>query len=310
MTTLRYYVKQTHTSLSSALPDIVRFLINDHPTITGPGWTIVEAQSGANREVPSDSSNLDSLVSATDWPNGSISVGDWIVLESADALNTNHFQLYIEYQATSQINFMVIPFEDFSTGGGAASPPTFPSTAFGEGASLFTMSVYTTTAGYTVIADEGMMHFLVDELQDQLSWTFIGELIADPLRDSRPYVLRDVEATVAHSNQGYNRLSPFDNTTILVSGVPTLFGNASSGNPLHEEGQGKSSGFKNDFVLPVGILFSDSGHQHFAGYMRDTYSVFDLLGFIGITPDRRFFYFNSTTSSPGVAVKWDGTSEY
>ena len=94
MVTTRFYPAVPHGTLLEALPQMVRWLVNDHPTYTGPGWTIVEASSNSRREVPSNPSNIDSLAQATDWAAGSIAINDWIVLESANANNSNHFQIY------------------------------------------------------------------------------------------------------------------------------------------------------------------------------------------------------------------------
>lgn len=309
MPTPQYYVKQGHDLPADALPDMVRFLINDHPTITGPGWTIVEAQAGGNREVPSDSTDLDSLVSATGWPNGSLAVGDWIVLESANANNTNHFQLYIEYESTVAYSFKLIPLQDFATGGGAASPPTLPSTSVGTGTSLFAYSTFNHFANYTIIADEGMMMFLLDGSNAGLRFTYIGEVnVPDPVRDSRAYVIRDGETNVEHTNSGWDRLSPMDQITLLT-GVPVMFGLVGTGIPLHDMNAGRM--FDVDYILPVGVWFNSPGddHDHFAGWLRYCFSGrMRSFGHVAITPDRRWFAVANGTSDPAIFIQWNGVN--
>jgi len=314
MATTRYFARQTFSSLGIALPQIVRFLINDHATITGPGWTIVEAQSASNREVPSDVSDLDSLVSATDWPAETISTGDWIVLESANANNTNHFQLYIEYDTATSIRFMLMPLEDFTTGGGAASPPTFPATAFAEGALTFLMTMATGAVVYSVIADEGMMALLVDDFGIlTCDWTYIGELDPSfPTTDDRCYVVWDDESAVNFNagNQTINRLSPLDDSTLLIGTSTDLYAWGPN-NRIHEVavGLGRISGQQT--LFPVGVWFNNAGHQHFAGFMRNIFSIHSNVGNRGTLNNRELmFRNNSSLASPGIVFAWDGLTDY
>ena len=315
--TTRVFARQTFSSLGAALPQIVRFLINDHATITGPGWTIVEAQSASNREVPSDSSNLDSLVSATDWPAETISTGDWIVLESANANNTNHFQLYIEYDTATSIRFMLMPLEDFTTGGGAASPPTFPATAFAEGALTFLMTMATGAVVYSVIADGGMMSLLVDGFGNiDCDWTYIGELEPTfPLDDTRCYVVWDNESLVsfadASGDVALNRLSPLDSSTILTLGISAELYTFGSNVRIHEDGTALGRLFGKQTIFPVGIWFNDSGHQHLSGFMRNIFSIHAEMGNRGTLNERTLmFRNNSAVAAPGIVFAWDGLTDY
>jgi len=320
MPTTRIYPKQIHSGLDVALPDIVRFLINDHPTITGPGWTIVEAQAGANREVPPDPTDLDSLVSATAWANGTVAVNDWIVLESANANNTNHFQLYIEYQATNDINFMLIPFENFSTGGGAASPPTFPSTAFAIGSSVNTFTKESTAIAYSVIADEGMMALLVDAFGNiTCDWTYMGEITPSypdgSPSDDRCYIVHDNESLVSLADAGseitFNRLSPLDDTTILISGFDVNLFSFGTNSRLIEDASdlGRISG--QHIIYPIGVWFDDASHKHFAGYLRNVYSIHAYAGSQGTLNNKAYmFRNNSFLAGGGLVFEWDGATSY
>lgn len=320
MPTKRFYTRQYHSGLDVAIPDMVRFLINDHPTITGPGWTIVEAQSGANREVPSVATDLDSLVSATAWPNGTLSTGDWIVLESANANNTNHFQLYIEYQSTTDINFIMFPLEDFSTGGGAATPPTFPATAVGAGGSIVAFTKDSAAITYSIVADEGMMALLVDALgNSDCDWTYIGELDASfpdgTPADDRCYVIHDNESLVSWADTSseyvFNRLSPLDDSTVLTLGYDAQFFTWGSNVRIHEDGTDIGRILGQHSIYPVGIWFNDTSHKHFAGFLRNIYSIHAYAGCIGTINNKSYmFRNNSTLFSGGIVFEWDGTTGY
>lgn len=320
MPTTRFYPRQIHSGLDTALPDIVRFLINDHPSITGPGWTIVEAQAGGNREVPGDPTDLDSLVSAVGWPNGTIAVNDWIVLESADANNSNHFQLYIEYQATNDINFMLIPFEDFTTGAGAASPPTFPGTAFAIGSNI---NVYSKAAGanvYSIVADEGMMALLTDGLgNSDVHWTYIGELnpsFSDGSpADERCYVVHDNEGIVGLAENSaqitFNRLSPVDDSTVLIIGYDVNFFSFGANTRVIEDGADIGRILGQHVIYPVGVWFNDTSHRHFAGFLRNIYSIHAFVGSMGTLNNKAYMFRNNSPGARGgIVFEWDGVTAY
>lgn len=317
MVTTRYLAKQSYANLGVAIPNFARFLINDLGGQTGPGWTIVEAQSGANREVPSTPTDMDSLVSATDWPNGTISVNDWIVLESADANNTNHFQLYLEYQSTTVMNVIMFPLEDFSTGGGAASPPTFPATAVGSGGSVIPFDGYTTSANYSCVADEGMVMFLADDGTNTIDWMYIGEV--DGARangsppDDRAYVIYDTPDVVYLPNtttNRWNRLSPSDDSTILTLGGQTLI-TAPVFGVIHDSTTVRDNLLGPDSILPVGCFFEDTSHQHFAGFLRNCYSGARLAGTSATLDNRNFLLRNNSVGAePALVMSWDGVTDY
>jgi len=326
MPTTRIYPKRAHANLGRALPDMVRFLINDHPTITGPGWTIVEAGSGSiARNTASNPSDLDSIVgSASVWASGTINVNDWIVLESANGNNTNHFQLYLEYQSATQLYLLVIPNEDFVTGGAAASPPTWPTSSFGvTGSGPVTMTGFTTTAYYSIVADQGMAMFLFDDFTNtNVQWTYVGEI--DGARsngnppDDRAYVAYDTPSTVrwvSSATTPWNRASPVDDVTILSGtnngGETTHMVSPSGGNGMIHELSHRDFLLGVDSILPIGIYYANL-HRHFAGFLRNVYSVHYLMGSAGTLDSRRFAYRNNAAGAahPGICFRWDGSSAY
>ncbi len=322
MPTTRLYTSQSHATLGIGLQNIVRFLMNDHGSFVGPGWILIEAysQAQAAREVPPNSSNLDSLVSATAWHNSTIETGSWVVLESRNANNSNHFQLYIEYDTTSQLNFMLIPFQNFTTGGSAISPPLFPTSSFGNASGTFSVmanSGLPAAGTYSVIADEGMMAILEDcGVTPTAAWMYAGELdsvlLSGSFGDDRAYVLKRTNTQVSWDTTGgtmFSRLSPFDNFTVLTSGGDTQQ-SISVGGAINLLNDGLGQDILNQSVFPTGLWFNDSNHRHFVGWFRNVYSAHaDLLKSGTIATDQGIFAIRSNGASPAqLAFSWNTTS--
>lgn len=326
----RYFPNRAHSSILTALPDIARFLINNHATLTGPGWSVVEAFTSASaaREVPSNSASLSSLTTATSWVSGPIGEGDWIVLESTDGNNTNHFQLYLEADATTRLHMLLIPLCDFVTGGSAVTPPTFPTTSIGSGTSVpITIPVVATPMKVSVIADQGMLTLIHDTgINSETVWTYIGELNGardnGSPADERCYVIHDspfdLEWDEGINNtllRFWNRLSPVDNSTMLSGttngGASVFMGSPASPHvPMHSEAE-RDMTLGVDSILPVGINFGTGIHRHFAGFLRNVYSVHRGLGTAGQLNDRAFIYRNvGNQLHASICFKWDSTTLY
>lgn len=312
MPTTRIYPLQEFSEASSALPDIVRFLINDHPSITGPGWTIVEAQAGGNREVPGDPSDLDSLTASSGWVTGSVAADDWIVLESANANNSNHFQLYIELESATGINFMLIPFEDFETGGAVASPPLFPTSSFGNSSGSFvTLSVFDSSAQYTVIADEGMMALLADQTgSNNPNFTYIGEI--DSIHpEERAYVIRTITGDVGHTDLStaprWRKLSPIDNVSV-ISATPAQLYSFGANTRLHDTVADRGNLFGLDSIFPVTLWFESPSYC--AGYLRNCYSAHENLPEASGTLSGSSYLHRRDQAEANIVLPLDGISVF
>lgn len=324
--TARKNFKQQYSSIDSGVYELVQWLTDEHATEDGPGWSVVEAYDGTNRDVPSGGSKLADLPGTNGWQSGPTitSDGAWIVLESLDGNNSNHFQMYIERGSSTQLNFKLIPLEDFATGGGATSPPTFPSTSVGAGTSLVSFDV---TAGLNTwygVADEGMMAVVVDTgAAGGTDWIYVGELnqartTGGTWQDDRAYVIMDdPQDFIDHAGAGtvnWNRLSPKDDSTILTSGyycglsradqTPSIFDATTAGiEPDNTSGS--------EPLGPVGVLFSDSTHYHFAGFLRNVFEGGDWMANRATVGGKNFAVISSF---PGIAetrlvIGWDGTRD-
>lgn len=324
MPTTRYFASQSIASLATALPQMARFLINDHASITGPGWTIVEAQAGGSRQIPSSVSDMDSFTAIFGWRTGTLTAGDWIVLESANANNTNHFQLYMELESTTTLNFLMIPFENFATGAAAVSPPLFPTSSFGGASGTFVVvDGFSSLATYSIVADEGMAAFLNDNNTTSCDWIYVGELdslmVSGSIGDMRCYTICAEPDLVGHNDAStgadirWRRLSPIDHKTILSTGYSALYFAFGANVRVHETTAGNDNLLGVYSVLPAGVWFDDGGHEHFAGFLRNVYSADEGLpegsGTLGPGGSRAFLH-RSNQAEPQICFKWDGSTVY
>jgi len=264
---------------------------------------------------------MDSFPDGFGWRTNSLGSGDWIVLRSGEGASGTRFELYLEYESATVMHTCMMPLDDFATGGSDVSPPTgangFGSYAIGKGivsgdAQLIDFTGYSTSANYSVVADECMVALLADNGTTPY-WIYAGEL--DAARDNgtppddRPFVIYD--------NCGYirccggdcfwNRLSPVDDATGLTYGYCTELGSASvyiyrSGNEASLLGVWS--------VAPVGIYFNDASHRHLAGWLRNIGQISGDLGASGTLASKAWMYRGTTSGYAGVAFKWDGSTSY
>lgn len=326
MPTTRYY-QGFYPDVATALPDMVRFLINDSPATgsTGPGWTIVEAYDGTagEREIPSTTTDLDSLSSAVSWPNGSTAANDWIVLETTG--NSGSFQVYLEHQtagSTAAIGFALFPKADFVTGGAATSPPTFPGSVVPTTQQNNRVIWASSPTGFitNITADEGMAAMLFDSVtytgtEIHRSFIYIGEVDGAMSEDRWPFVMYtgNTELDMANAAATFDRIDPLTGTLVLDDGDASSFG------------MGSTHWFdltNNNRLLgaipfsPAGLTFQDTDYYHFAGWLRNIYIGPEVMSgslLSGSLNSREYWFKNDGTSgSPGgttLIVKWDGTTD-
>ena len=315
---------QRFANSRTALFELVRFLCNESLVATGPGYTVVEADDGTNRNA---GPNLSDLGGSNAWNPANatlIPTGSWIVLESLDSHNTNHFQWLVYCASDTQWQIFMIPLEDFSTGGGSTggSLPTLPATAYGDNdsggscdfpvvAGVFRLSCTATEGNIVLLRHSG----------EAMSFYYGGEVDSpDPL-DVRPYVQYFRPDLTYISNTGnaeyWIRLSPVDNTTIIgfqnESGVWAVLrdhGEEMLSNPSDYE---RSSVNGADHRDPCGVIFRSaniSGHTHFAGFLRNVRTTHGGLGRARLSSDRNWLHFTNEMAFSGISMLWDGSTAY
>jgi hypothetical protein len=318
------------SSVTTSLVDLVRFLMDDCDGATydcvagaatsGPGWTAVRAHSnGANYEDVGTPTDLDSLATCVAWEGDgtALAAGDWIVLESATSTGgggNNHFQLYIEYESTTVINFLMLPMEDWSTS--SASPPVWTAgnacgvaACKGVGAGANTLVAFTTTSTTTsmlAVADEDVLILLRDNSAAP-DIIYVGgvdnNLSTSTPPDDRPFIIYDTPASVfLDTSQLWNRLAPDDATTLVLGGpaIPTVFG----GVALDE-----FPGLYNGAYQIVGVLiyFSDASHAHITGTLQYVRTGSDEIGTAARTINGAAWACRgSNAANSPWCLSWDG----
>ncbi len=319
------------SSVTTSLVDLVRFLMDDcdgaaydciaGAATAGPGWTALRAKSGASYEDLPTPTDLDSLTTATAWEGDGtgLAAGDWIVLESANSTGgggNNHFQLYIEYESTTEIYFMMLPMEDWSTS--SASPPVWTAgnacgvaACKGVGAGANTPVSFTTTSTTTsmlAVADEDVLILLRDDGAAP-DWIYVGgvdnNLSTSTPPDDRPFVIMDTPASVYILNMvaAWNRLAP-DDTTVLTMGAPAQL---SSNAAAEDNWPGTYNGAFQ--LVSVPIYFNDASHQHITGTLQYIRQGSDDLGAAARTINTATWACRSSNAeySP-VCWSWDGVA--
>ena len=315
ITVAKIYPKIFHANNRLAIRDMVAFLIDDHATITGPAWTIVEAYDGTAgaRETPSITSGTGALASFTgtfSWKDDTVAVNDWIVLRTV--VGGTEFQFYWEVQSTTTWVYKLIPLDDFALDPTVlVSPPALPVTSVGSGTSLVTHAILNTGENwYSVIADEQMMTlFAVRGGGTAITWGYVGSLDQAHPSDERPFVIYDNpgEVSVFDGSSGsfWNRLSPIDQRTILGTGYWTWLRRGNNVNIAND-----NLWLSDRVVLPVGVLFENTGHVHFAGMPRNIFQAQELLGHRAVIGNLDFITFSDNIARPGIAVPWDGVTPW
>lgn len=314
------------SSVTTSLVDLVRFLMNDcdgaaydciaGAATAGPGWTAIRAHSNAAYEDLPTPTDLDSLATCTAWEGDgtALAAGDWIVLESANSTGgggNNHFQLYIEYESDTKINFLMLPMEDWSTS--SASPPVWTAgnacgvaACKGVGAGSNAFVVYTTTStttSFLAVADEDVLIMLRDDGAAP-DWIYVGgvdnNLSTSTPADDRPFVIVDTPANVFINPTDliWNRLAP-DNTTTLVSG-------GADKSDLDDMAGTYNGAFQ---LISVLLLFRDASHAHATGTLQYLRRGSDDLGPSGRTINGATWACRSTSElySP-ICWSWDGVA--
>jgi len=325
MATPRFYAAQMKDSLLDFASDFARFLVNDLPTFTGPGWTIIEAYDNAtvSRQVPSSATDMDSFTGTFSWKDNTVGVNDWIVLQSNIGGGVNECQAFFRMASSTTMQVQLVPLGNWTTGGAAVTTPTKPATI--QPSAVVTMTGFTIRSIYSIVADEGMFAFLFDQgnTTTNAAWIYVGELEGHRPSDAYPYVIWNLPTSVSYDTTfaatgNWRRLSaldvdaPNDTGTDLVNGQDAHYYSL-----VFSFGQYVDRTFEGVLTLgetrphPVGIFFSDTGNRHFAGFLRNVYSAHNKLGSVGTFGGEKYMYRNDRTDDyAGICFLWDQATLY
>ncbi len=321
MPTPRYY-KYQYTAASASLPNLIRFLANDRavPIATGPGWTIVEAYSNSTREVPSDPTDFDTLLTASNWVNDSIAQGDWIVLQASG------FQVYFEWDVNvsgdQNIGIVMFPKSDFATGGANTSPPTFPSTVLPSTTLLdFRTRFHSTNTGSDLLitCDEETLIMYDDSFRytastSNNSFIYIGAITGSYSGYLSPYVISNII-----TNGGFDAINDFYKLDPILSAstisnidalVISEYGTSPDWYDQVTDGALGRVGF-----VPIPLASDTSAFEHWVGWLKYCYigpqnmSGSTLLS--GSVNNRSYWFRNPGTATPvgsTTIIQWDGST--
>lgn len=234
--------------------DLVECLCGEHATVPSEtDWVVIDSWDGTTRTQPT-SGNLADCANA--WvPGGTVPPNNsWIVLQSQPANVSAVCQVRFKVD-TGGSSIYLMPFADWTPGGGTGSSPTIPSRT----SSAFSLDLSTGTASRSIAWDEGCFASVSmnssDATQKQFYCGELNAFISESV-DERPFV-------IGNNTSGWNavsnwwRISPVDDTTVLSTGT-TL------------------NGASDDFaawplgvnLIPIIVVFGASSHQHCAGALR------------------------------------------
>lgn len=304
------YPKVSHPSGGVALRDLILFLLNDHGSYTGPGWTWVDSYDAAGgfRETPqSDGTTLDVAQfanPANKWAVGDISAGSWIVLRSgASLVHATHFHVFLEFYTTTNIRFHLLPMDNYDNGLAlSGNRPDWTTMAIPKVPATYgNMGVSASGANYSAVVDETVLNWVFDD-GGALNWLCIQEVDASKAADTRPFVCLNNSGGVHLTTSGayWSRLSPVDDTTV-ITGFPEGLGlvqcSAGADGLLGEYG-----------IYPVGVYFTTGGHVHTAGWLRHIRCADGGIGARGTLDTKNYVYFREGYAA--VAFPWDGVTDY
>lgn len=242
------------TSNVEFLVSLVECLCGEHSSITSTtDWQVIDSWDGTTRTAPVSGDLADC---ANAWvPGGGVpGSGSWIVLQSQPGNVSAVFQVRFKVNSSTP-EFYLMPFADWTVGGGTGSSPTIPSRV----SPAKTFSVTTGTASRSMVWDEACFAAMTLNSSDATQFqVYCGELnsLLPESSDDRPFVAVS-ESDGWNAMTSWWRISPVNDTTSLTAGA-TLDSTANDASawPLGVA------------LTPVGVYFNASSHQHFAGTAR------------------------------------------
>jgi hypothetical protein len=303
-----FYAKQAKATTAAFIADMARFMINDLGGFTGPGWTIVDTYSsaaGTPHEVPSDTSDMDSLAADNGWRTNTLVAGDYIILQNNNG--SYPFQVGIEYESTILIRFILAPKSGFLPSVDHADMTD--SSNWGEAKlATFDYTTINSSSNYSIVADEN--HFkLIFEQWATVKFTYMGLPNLDSIHtgDAYPalYYYDEGQVNMGSSyllGAKYIRLSPVDEATTL-----TLTGNSAV-----NRNYGLDAASSEYELFPIRVTCTSTGHYGDAGELIGTYACPDSMGVNskGTLNSQAYAFVSNSGSSGAVAFDWDGATAF
>jgi hypothetical protein len=313
MSTFAIYDREQQTSVYTFLPQIARFLIGDHASITGPTspHIIIDTYSSAAaspHEVPSDSADMDSLAADNGWRTGTLVVGDYIILQSADALRP--YQIGIELQGTTSLRIKFSPRAGFDTGNddndmNAAGNWTNPVITY------FDYSIPSGSPYWSLMcSNNGNAVHMISENGSNYYFTSWGKFENAATTDLYPYAIFTSE-TACHGNStssgvhadDWKRISEVSNTEIACQAFIDSFSISTTEN--------YRKNLDANYVPNIVELCGDvAGNRDYLGIIDNLKVLPSLAGIIGVenNDDNTLLYISSSSTLGALVLPWTGTA--
>jgi len=325
------------------LPQLARWLINDHASITGPGWKIIEAYDDdcpttkLRQPTSGDENNMDnaafSLNSDFGWHLDSLGTKDWIVLES---LADPAYQVVFGSSGSTSLYYCMLPYGDFTPGMAAVSPPSYTNGGGMPPASrvLYYNTAYVTITGwnhvisfdisgtYYAFADEDTLGVIGDS-GASLRWLYIGVL--EDYRSEANGASFDIGSRCimycapdhVHTNDGsyWGYILSWSNSPeVPIQLSSNNMESCSYHGPVDWSGEG---GLTSEVGISPVYLFMQplNLYEHsLLGRIKNLYSVSGKTqGTVsygrGTLDGRSYAFFVNTAYHQAVAFKWDGSTD-
>ena len=310
-----YYRYLATSNTADMINELVRFMVNDHATETGPNWTIVDSYSSAaatKHEIPSDAADLDSLAADNSWRTGSLVASDYIVLLSASA--SNKFQVSFEYQSTTVLRMIIAPLAGFNTSFDNADSINAGNWDNPKQAT-FDFST-TNAAGNMAVTANADRFILFTNNSGTKRWTYIGKLINTYADDEYSAVHYNNEGIIRSNQvQGtggnyWKKISMVDDSTELTCGgcaLDSSLGDVMSNatDYVTDPDGGKSK------MFPISIISNVTGHQGHLGELDGVYSLhrsFGVSDVLHTLNTKAYIYATDSTNYAPVAWEWNGVT--
>lgn len=231
--------------------------------------------------------------------------------------------------ANDDLLHLLIPLADWTTfsSNDPATSLTLPTASVGDGLATFqSTTIPDTTFDILAVADEGMLAlFWNPNRTDNLWFQYWGDVDNPNPSDSRPFIVRlsgsaGDESKIVNWQQVsfsfyWRRISPVDNTTLVTGHESTSFVGGTFSAHIHARGAlwGLDSRLGTRQFFPVGVIMATSGHEHWAGWLKNIYEGHNYLGLRGSSGARDFIWLRegaiAADNNSTIVMAWDGITE-
>lgn len=256
------------------------FINGSHPTASPQNaipWECLECFDGVTRDIPVGG-NLANLPAGHLWKTDAVTTlpqNAWATFRSPGGNSANKIILYARAGTFSSFYYAMDPLDNWIVGAGtdSAAGDQYASTDLLLGSESFGTAIpnarFTNTVDrfFAVLLDGGTLTIMAARVSGEtdLKWGSIGEFNSsnDPVADPYPFIFpKDLNTPSMQAGALWRRLSPIDNTTIIVvNSVPRFDATFDTATDYNDLGV--------DYVDAVDLYANQAGHRFHMGSLRN-----------------------------------------